>query len=120
MIDIDKYEGHTPAPWYWDGNLCNDEYSDKHGTEQWAVLDWELGVGDADKQLIADAPLLLQEVKRLREGYKKIARDYDFNAIISQGRNRMRPSLDVDTEHGVKVTYHQKACLRIMELFEND
>ena len=66
MIDTDKYEGHTPAPWYWDGNLCNDEYSDKHGTEQWAVLDWELGVGDADKQLIADAPLLLAEVKRLK------------------------------------------------------
>ena len=75
---------------------------------------------EANAQLIADAPLLLQEVKRLREGYKKIARDYDFNAIISQGRSRMRPSLDVDTEHGVKVTYHQKACLRIMELFEND
>ena len=63
---------------------------------------------------------LIHEIKRLKEGYKKIARDYDFNAIISQGRHRMRPSLDVDTEHGVKVTYHQKACLRIMELFEND
>ena len=67
MIDTDKYEGHTEGPWYWDGNLCNDEYSDKHGTEQWAVLDWELGVGDANKLLIADAPLLLIEVKRLRE-----------------------------------------------------
>ena len=61
---------------------------------------------------------LIAEVKRLREGYKKIARDYDFNAIISQGRSRMRPSLDVNTKHGVKVTYHQKACLRMMELFE--
>ena len=66
MIDTDKYEGHSKGPWYWDGNLCNDEYNDKHGTEQWAVLDWELGVGDADKQLIADAPLLLAEVKTLR------------------------------------------------------
>ena len=67
MIDTDKYEGHSKGPWYWDGNLCNDEYSDKHGVEQWAVLDWELGVGDADKQLIADSPILLEEVKRLRE-----------------------------------------------------
>ena len=66
MIDTNKYEGHSEGPWYWDGNLCNDEYSDKHGTEQWAVLDWELGVGDADKQLIADAPLLLKAYKRLR------------------------------------------------------
>ena len=66
MIDTDKYEGHSKGPWYWDGNLCNDEHSDKRGVEQWAVLDWELGVGDADKQLIADAPLLLEEVKRHR------------------------------------------------------
>jgi len=66
MIDTDKYEGHSKGPWYWDENLCNDEYSDKHGTEQWAVLDWELGVGDANKLLIADAPLLLAEVKRLQ------------------------------------------------------
>ena len=60
----------------------------------------------------------VEEVKRLREGYKKIARDYDFNTIISQGRSRIRPSLNVDTEQGVKVTYHQKACLLMMELFE--
>ena len=63
---------------------------------------------------------LIAEVKRLRDGYKKIAIDYDFVAIISQGRSRIRPSLDVDTKHGVKVTYHQKACLRMMELFEDD
>ena len=62
----------------------------------------------------------VEEVKRLREGYKKIARDYDLNAIVSQGRLRMRPLLDVDNGHGVKITFHQKACLRIMELFEND
>ena len=67
MIDTDKYEGHSKGPWYWDGNLCNDEYSDKHGVEQWAVLDWELGVGDADKQLIADTPLILEAYKRLRK-----------------------------------------------------
>ena len=72
MIDTGKYEGHSKGPWYWDGNLCNDEHSDKRGVEQWAVLDWELGVGDADKQLIADAPLLLAEVKRLRGVIAKV------------------------------------------------
>jgi hypothetical protein len=58
MIDISKYEGHTEGPWrpyklsgqmwYTIGNL---------------QVDWK----EPDKQLIADAPLLLEEVKRLRE-----------------------------------------------------
>lgn len=47
MIDTDKYEGHTPAPWDKLSEYCP--------------------VGSIDKQLIADAPLLLEEVKRLRE-----------------------------------------------------
>ena len=46
MIDTDKYEGHTPAPWDKLSEYCP--------------------VGSIDKQLIADAPLLLEEVKRLR------------------------------------------------------
>ena len=45
MIDIDKYEGHTPVIF---ANL--------------------LYYTEADAQLIADAPLLLAEVKRLRKG----------------------------------------------------
>ena len=40
MIDTDKYEGHTSAPWL---------------------------IAEADAQLIADAPLLLAEVKRLQK-----------------------------------------------------
>jgi len=47
MIDTDKYEGHTEAPWDKLSEYCP--------------------VGSIDKQLIADAPLLLAEVKRLRE-----------------------------------------------------
>ena len=72
MIDTDKYEGHTEGPWKWD---------------KWAVLqggphmvmwvdflepdpDWQLNnsaihVSEIDEKLIADAPLLLAEVKRL-------------------------------------------------------
>jgi hypothetical protein len=51
MIDTDKYEGHTPAPWDKLSEYCP--------------------VGSIDKQLIADAPKLLAEVKRLREENKK-------------------------------------------------
>ena len=56
MIDTDKYEGHTPAPWKW---IIDDK-------------DTYLSCFDnggfnikADENLIADAPLLLAEVKRL-------------------------------------------------------
>ena len=51
MIDTDKYEGHTPAPWKW----CSTE------REQYEVEP------HPDKLLKKDAPLLLAEVKRLRE-----------------------------------------------------
>ena len=74
MIDTDKYEGHTPAPW----SLSEDYayglfiyagdvrlakmngnaplHTNEHGNPE-----------DVNAQLIADAPLLLDEVKRLRE-----------------------------------------------------
>ena len=52
MIDTDKYEGHTPAPW--DGIL-----SGYFTIEQLKTI---------DKTLMQDAPLLLAEVKRLRDG----------------------------------------------------
>ena len=47
MIDTSKYEGHTPAPWM---NLGS----------------------DANSLLIQDAPLLLAEVKRLREENERL------------------------------------------------
>ena len=60
MIDTDKYEGHTKGPW--------------KVTESWniavALDDYPLMVVDMldnskDLVLMADAPLLLEEVKRL-------------------------------------------------------
>ena len=67
MIDESKYEGHTPAPWRVENGSIH------------AKADWWSGAGDmiffskrhgqdANSQLMADAPLLLAEVKRLREG----------------------------------------------------
>jgi hypothetical protein len=57
MIDTDKYEGHTEGPWT--------PYEMNAGG--WTVGNFPLRWKEADKQLIADAPLLLAEVKRLRE-----------------------------------------------------
>ena len=59
QLDIDKYEGHTPAE-HWDFSI-------------WGIT---MPTGfEADAELIADAPLLLEEVKRLRkmvDDYKAI------------------------------------------------
>ena len=54
MIDTSKYEGHTPAPWDKLSEYCP--------------------VGSIDKQLIADAPLLLERVIHL-EHILKCAKD---------------------------------------------
>jgi hypothetical protein len=85
MIDTDKYEGHTPAPWKHTHIKPNAvvyenfeisfihtirgeeiKIADVHLTpdqaDGWGFENWK-----ANAQLIADAPLLLAEVIRLRE-----------------------------------------------------
>lgn len=67
MIDTDKYEGHTEGPWDRDGDTIFKYHKER---EKWVPVQcnkekdkaWE-----ADMLLIEDAPLFLQEVKRLRE-----------------------------------------------------
>ena len=61
MIDTDKYEGHAPAPWQVDDEVG---LVIKHGERPHDYVDME---NKANAQLMADAPLLLEEVKRLRE-----------------------------------------------------
>ena len=93
MIDTDKYEGHTPAPW-------TNEYDEELGehtieSHDGMIAQRVLGV-DAD--LIADAPLLLAEVKRLRQlYYEQLAetrrlRDA-YSAIHSMVENQWRTFL---------------------------
>ena len=58
MIDTDKYEGHTEGEW--------DLHSMGDG--------WTIGqLRKIDRTLMQDAPLLLAEVKRLREGIEEMA-----------------------------------------------
>ena len=58
MIDTDKYEGHTEGPW----ELSPDDWV---WAEHLFMQDNTTNFGNA--MLITDAPLLLAEVKRLRE-----------------------------------------------------
>jgi hypothetical protein len=74
MIDTDKYEGHTPAPWTVDVHKVGEDTSaiviesamTTHSNEVLAEVEIENGYALIDAQLIADAPLLLAEVKRLQ------------------------------------------------------
>ena len=78
MIDTDKYEGHTPAPW--DSLVCATTGKkwiiDGPEDSAWKTIALVEGIGENDvgwinMWLMADAPLLLAEVKRLREGIKE-------------------------------------------------
>tara|TARA_R110002012_G_scaffold62914_1_gene165498 strand:- start:29142 stop:29570 length:429 start_codon:yes stop_codon:yes gene_type:complete len=79
MIDTDKYEGHTPAPWtvYTEEgqdaiyNVDNRAVRDIDG-KTIAIIECPYCKEDEqlsynNKILIADAPLLLAEVKRLKK-----------------------------------------------------
>ena len=69
MIDTSKYEGHTPAPWEMNTNDRGQVWvsffhpDDDNGDHHLCRL---TGGVEADNQLIADAPLFLEEVKQLR------------------------------------------------------
>ena len=90
MIDTDKYEGHTPAPWFYydDGGLSDSIRlyhkplmdSDGDDTEEYlAQIHYDENC-ITDARLIADAPLLLEEVKQLRRD-----RDLLWDAIRLSG-----------------------------------
>jgi len=70
MIDTDKYEGHTEGPWDWfpTPNDSHIGHLQRHSnlTRVTAEIKSRSAENDANAQLIADAPLLLEEVKRLR------------------------------------------------------
>ena len=89
MIDTDKYEGHTPGPWK--------IYYDKWNKTGWwidSIARWDAGEGDTICQLygkgrnkdptaklIAAAPDLLAEVKRLREWIYHHAKNLDAGGV---------------------------------------
>ena len=78
MIDTDKYEGHTEGPWRTaEGQPYDDEGSHLDIVDANGVLVTETSYftdnDHPNARLIADAPLLLEEVKRLRQGIEEMA-----------------------------------------------
>ena len=102
MIDTDKYEGYTPGPWKAFEDIEGADTDTPYRTGSWAVGNAihkstapplhftdehdpyvynTMGIcvfqpnrqnNEADAKLIADAPLLLAEVKRLRAFIDKL------------------------------------------------
>jgi|TARA_R100000149_G_scaffold18426_1_gene7210 hypothetical protein len=79
MIDTDKYEGHTPGPWYAEEEEVEEGKAwTVRGGDHWAVMesdgclriDWK----KEDALLAADAPRLLERVIHL-EHILKCAKD---------------------------------------------
>ena len=82
MIDTDKYEGHTEGKWklHYDDSAVDGDYL--HYGAQLDPVGALHPMLIADAHLIADAPLLLAEVKRLTE-----FRDKVLAAFIEMPRN---------------------------------
>ena len=76
MIDTDKYEGHTEGPWtatQVKGSEHPDEYIIESGDGMLMTGLAGLGNDGANAKLMADAPLLLAEVKRLQHSYDMVS-----------------------------------------------
>jgi hypothetical protein len=91
MIDTDKYEGHTPAPW------MMGEYKGRpsiYAGDETFVRSIARGLNPsqtADHALLLDAPLLLAEVERLREGRLDL-----INEVIRIINNKTGERVDAD------------------------
>ena len=84
MIDINKYKGHTEGPWNLtpEGHIVADDMTVVCNKHTKRIVE----TNHKDTQLIADAPLLLQEVKRLRsiadDLYAYIVSDADISLKV--------------------------------------
>ena len=89
MIDTDKYEGHTPAPWRVEGELTEgDDNMGQSGDSTLSIHGDGLYIGEvgadygihetvANAQLIADAPLFLKEMRNINERMRKLREEIE-------------------------------------------
>ena len=81
MIDADKYEGYTEGDdevgWRINNNFVSNGKCPNDKYIAYVREGISIPFSDADARLIADAPLFLAEVKRLRKAIDNIAKGMD-------------------------------------------
>lgn len=96
MIDTDKYEGHTEGPWLikygrddstskYDAFIYGGKSPGKNGVLMFAATNNPYERFYPNLKLVADAPLLLEEVKRLREEVKMLWQYVDTEQMYNDG-----------------------------------
>ena len=94
MIDTDKYEGHTEGPWIWNHSIFSSPHPHhpswmlKSGEEILVSKADGKGLRGPTYKLIKDAPLLLAEVKRLREWIYHHANNLDAGGVHRMGTSQ--------------------------------
>ena len=91
MIDTDKYEGHPPAPWGWRHKVAEYRLT-ANGDKEWIDIQVDEDTDPTVMALIADAPLLLAEVKRLQRDITMLENNLEHT------RHRFMRSLERCTE----------------------
>ena len=91
MIDTDKYEGHTQGPWLikygrddstskYDAFIYGGKSPGKNGVLMFAATNNPYERFHPNLKLVADAPLLLEEVKRLRRVLELIGENMEYHS----------------------------------------
>jgi hypothetical protein len=88
MIDTDKYEGHTEGPWTWfeynedglDLVVDDDQFKETEVVSRTVMEEVKAPNTKGDALLIADAPLLLEHVKRLTKTLELIGKNMEYDA----------------------------------------
>lgn len=109
MIDLTKYDGHTPGPWEQDGedamfqDVRSKSVFDEDG--QGIIVCDLVGMPfdkdtDADARLIADAPLLKSELARIYSELTQLTLDLEngsyTESITKRLRNILEGKIDID------------------------
>jgi|TARA_R110002051_G_C8701729_1_gene494467 hypothetical protein len=95
-MNTDEYDGHTPGPWVYNRLNSKGQYN-LIAPDDWAIdmmaydciTAEDKGMKEQDMSLIAAAPDLLAEVKRLREAFITAVRHLDV-----ESRNKMFNDMD--------------------------
>ena len=106
MIDTDKYEGHTPVRKEWP-RWCEDWLFSVYADDGSHIPNW-----NQDNNLACDAPLLLAEVKRLREENKLLVEQ------LQNTRKWIRKYQKVFDEIAHQAAYVSCSALNIEEWIE--